>query len=937
LRTGTIYYDNGQVQYSGPLKSTAPLGGPYQTPDNNSTGDFVSYTSYVYASGRTSVTDALGHMTVTITDGLGRETATYFQDNTATHTQYDTDQGDTPGSHVRHIDQLNRATDDYYNIAGELTDVYLPAVIDASITPTPTEPVRPHWHYEYDANGNEILQRDPKGHETTWTYNSLNQQTSRTLPDSEVESFTYDSFGREQTHTDLGGNLATYTYDVTGPQTGMLQQIVYTKAGKPTQTASYTYDHLGRQQTVTDDSGTTTDHYDDQGNLIEADTPEGNIHYVYSAATDQHIETYTDSSTSSGQVNTDMVYNYDEQGRLHQVIVEKLNGVVLPAALITSYTYDAVGDKKTETLPNGDVTTYDYDSLNRLTGVATTLHSATVFSQQYILNDDGTKKSVDESQVQADGSTITSHTAWMYDPDQRLTDETYTSSVTGQGYDDKFAYDLSGNRAREDINGGDSSSAGLTIRYSYNNDNQLSGEVEKNYGGSTVYATTNTYDANGSLTQSVRTGSGAEIDTYIYDLRNRMVGATVAGVTSTDVYRDDDIRVSQTSGSTTTTYLIDDNNPTGQPQPLEEHINGAAAPHITYIISDAVIGQANASAVINLLRDGQGNTRLVTTSTGVVLAAYSYDAFRNPRGFTFADALTTHLTPDGTADVATNLEYQDARYRKDFWFPQMDDIHVQPGHLSDANLYSYVGGNPVNKIDPSGHEGELSSLLVAMGMVVELFSIYAIPVLEAATPYIAAATALSFATDPEAAEMFMATGGDPEALVADLAKIPGLVADDAQSLLVFGRGLLQDAKLLGVGGSEIRALQGAVSNAKGSFFQQAVADSLGLSETNAQVYTGMTRNGPVNTVPDLPVGPQYGVTEIKSSANVVDTPQIRAEASVARQNKVPFNIVIGPDTQSISGTVIKRVEDANGVMLKFDDATNTWTFLNPPESGPWRR
>jgi YD repeat-containing protein len=699
LRSGSIYYDNGQVQYSGPLKSTAPLGGPYELTD------FVSYSTYIYQPYLDIVTDPLGHATTTVRDGLGREIGTYYADGTATHTQYDTDQGDLPGSHVRHIDQLNQATDDYSDLAGRLTDVYLPAVTDGSTSST--TPVRPHWHYEYDANGNEILQRDPKGHETTWTYNSLNQQTSRTLPDSEVESFTYDSFGREQTHTDFGGNLATYTYYVTGPQTGMLESIVYTDTGKPTQTSSYTYDNLGRPLTVTDDSGATTSHYDDQGNLIEAETPEGTIHYVFDPATNQHIETFTD--------NTDTIYNYDEQGRLWHVKVTKLNGVVLPAALITSYTYDAVGDKKTETLPNGDVTTYDYDSVNRLTDLITTQGSTPIFSQRYVLNDDGTRKSVDESQGQPDGSTNISHTAWTYDTDQRLTDETYTSSVAGQGYEDKFAYDLSGNRVREDINGGDSSAAGLTIRYSYNNDNQLTDEVEKQHDGSTVYETTNSYDANGSLTQSIRTGAGAETDSFGYDLRNRMTSSTVGGVTSTDVYRDDDIRVAQTSGSTTTTYLIDDNNPTGQPQPVEEHLNGATAPHITYIISDAVIGQANASAVINLLRDGQGNTRLVTSATGVVLAAYNYDAFRNPRGFLFSDALTTHLTADGTADVATNLEYQGFRYRENFWFPQMDNLRPGPGDLSDANLYAYVGGNPINVVDPSGHEGELVDLLLAMG------------------------------------------------------------------------------------------------------------------------------------------------------------------------------------------------------------------------------
>lgn len=35
------------------------------------------------------------------------------------------------------------------------------------------------------------------------------------------------------------------------------------------------------------------------------------------------------------------------------------------------------------------------------------------------------------------------------------------------------------------------------------------------------------YDNNGSTKSATRTGSGAETDTYTYDLRNRLTGATV--------------------------------------------------------------------------------------------------------------------------------------------------------------------------------------------------------------------------------------------------------------------------------------------------------------------------------------------------------------------------------------------------------------------------
>jgi RHS repeat-associated protein len=270
-------------------------------------------------------------------------------------------------------------------------------------------------------------------------------------------------------------------------------------------------------------------------------------------------------------------------------------------------------------------------------------------------------------------------------------------------------------------------------------------------------------------------------------------------------------------------------------------------------------------------------------------------------------------------------------------FTSYDPTDISPGDVVNFNKYLYANANPVNVWDPSGHDGELASLLTTIGGIAALVATYTIPVVEAASPYLTALALVSFATDPEAAEQFIATGGDPEALVADLVKIPGLAIDDARSVLVFGRGLLQDAKALGVGGAEVNALRGAVSNAGGTYFEQAVVESLGLTETNAQAYAGATRNGPVNTVPDLPVGPQYGVSEIKSGASVTNTPQLQAQASIARQNDLPFNLIISPETNSISGPVIRSINETGGNVFQFDTTTGTWTTIDLPDGGPWQR
>jgi YD repeat-containing protein len=48
--------------------------------------------------------------------------------------------------------------------------------------------------YSYDPNGNLTAMTDSTG-TTTYTYNSLDQLTQRTLPGGQIVSYTYDSAG----------------------------------------------------------------------------------------------------------------------------------------------------------------------------------------------------------------------------------------------------------------------------------------------------------------------------------------------------------------------------------------------------------------------------------------------------------------------------------------------------------------------------------------------------------------------------------------------------------------------------------------------------------------------------------------------------------------------------------------------------------------------
>jgi len=94
--------------------------------------------------------------------------------------------------------------------------------------------------------------------------------------------------------------------------------------------------------------------------------------------------------------------------------------------------------------------------------------------------------------------------------------------------------------------------------FSYNDNDQIAGE---------------SYDANGNTL----TSGG---NTYTYDSQNRLKSAN--GSTVTMQYDGDGNRIAKTVTGLTTQYLIDDLNPTGYPQVVEEIAGGVVQRGYTY-------------------------------------------------------------------------------------------------------------------------------------------------------------------------------------------------------------------------------------------------------------------------------------------------------------------------------------------------------------------
>jgi RHS repeat-associated protein len=447
--------------------------------------------------------------------------------------------------------------------------------------------------------------------------------------------------------------------------------------------------------------------YDLDGRLVQVDSPEGTINYGYHAATGRLARTWTDSSETT--------YSYDKVGRLEIVKAAKRNGN--PVSEETRYTYTKVGSRETVTLPNGVVTAYQYDSLNRLTNLTHSVGGTNLLaSYTYQLHPTGRRTNAVEIIKTEDTQVpwITNHLSWQFDGMYRMTNEASSSTLASGCFTNAFAYDKVGNRRTKTHIAGTSTNV---TQYQYNANDQLTQEVSTINGASS----TNSYgyDLNGSLTSKTENGSTI---VYTYSLANKLNSVAANDATNSFLYNDGGIRVRITSSSgTTTRYLIDPNNHTGYAQVLEES-SSAGVLSRSYVIGDDVLGQrVGSSAPGWLLYDGHGSTRQLVANDGQIAKQFNYSAYGETLGeqFTPANQPETSLLYCGE-QIDVDLQMYNLRAR--FYSPSsgrfnaIDSFAGNDFDPQSLHKYAYCNGDPVNGIDLSG-EFTVVEVLVAIVIV----------------------------------------------------------------------------------------------------------------------------------------------------------------------------------------------------------------------------
>ena len=507
-------------------------------------------------------------------------------------------------------------------------------------------------------------------------------------------TITYDLNGNVLTSTDANGNVTTNTYDALNRV--LTSNTVNSSDSSKNVSKSYTYDSMGRITQTVSNNLTTSTIYDSLGRKYTETEYDGNGYSIFRGYFYEGVSQYV-SKELTGQYHlllySSKTYEYDGEMRVVKV---KESGEET-----VSYTYDANGNKKSETLANGVVSTYDYNKANRIVKLVNKKGNSTISIYKYSYYLDGS----DACKVTEENGIIET-TEYEYDGLKRLTNEEVKKGNTTDTY--AYEYDDYGNRSKMTATG--SESYETVYDYSVNGKytallqkevKTVEGEENSLDLNSNVKQTVYTYDANGN--QITKTAEG-KTETNTYDGLNQLIGFTDGETTASYKYNASGLRYEKTVDGETINHVWD-----GNQQIVADVIDNQFYEADCYIRGTNLVAKYNywngdKSEYTYYTQNAHGDVVNLTDKDGKVTKSYRYDAFG------------VEISPDSEDvnvfrfcgeyfDTETGTVYLRARYYQASIgrFISRDSFSGKKSDPLSLNLYTYCRNNPISYADPSGY------------------------------------------------------------------------------------------------------------------------------------------------------------------------------------------------------------------------------------------
>ncbi|KAA0239717.1 MAG: RHS repeat protein [Armatimonadetes bacterium] len=261
--------------------------------------------------------------------------------------------------------------------------------------------------FVYDTNGYQTKRIEPYGTVTSISYNGSGQPLVAFDALGYATTYAYDASLNLTTMTDALGNVWSFTYDASKRMTARIDPL-----GRRT---TYAWNGDGSLLSTQDGRGLFTTHaYDGFGNLASTLYSDGSVvTYGYDELGRRTSVQQPGDSVARSMVydaGDNLVASVDLNGARTTYVWDSclLVAVANPLNERTSYTYSRFKSRITEQNPLGFVTTYNFDNMNRPSGMMDALGNLTTV--HYSLN----RKVADEN-------ALGFRTSYTYDFSNRLT------------------------------------------------------------------------------------------------------------------------------------------------------------------------------------------------------------------------------------------------------------------------------------------------------------------------------------------------------------------------------------------------------------------------------------------------------------------------------------------------------------------------------------